>query len=258
MAPVVVGSTIVAMETTVHEIADGVYRLSTFLPDISPSGFTMNQFLLDGDEPLLFHCGLRGLFPLVSEAVSRVLPVERLRWITFGHVEADECGAMNQWLAAAPSSQVAHDALGCMVSIADMADRPPRPLAEGEVLDIGGHRLRQISTPHVPHAWEAQVLFDESTETLLCGDLFTQVGTGSALVHDADMVTPALAAEDMFHATCVTPSTAPTMRALADLDPRTLALMHGPSFTGDCAAALRDLADGYADRLTLATAAPGV
>ena len=119
---------------------------------------------------------------------------------------------MNQWLAAAPSSQVAHGELGCMVSIADMADRPPRPLAEGEVLDIGGHRLRQISTPHVPHAWEAQVLFDESTGTLLCGDLFTQVGSGSALVHDADMVSPALEAEDMFRATCLTPSTAPTMR----------------------------------------------
>jgi flavorubredoxin len=258
MAGPVSRSTIAGMETTVHEIADGFYRLSTYLPDITPAGFTMNQFLVDAEEPLLFHCGPRALFPLVSEAVSRVLPVERLRWITFGHVEADECGSMNQWLAAAPSAQVAHGALGCMVSIADMADRPPRPLAEGEVLDIGGHRLRQISTPHVPHAWEAQVLFDESTKTLLCGDLFTQVGTGSALVHDADMVTPALAAEDMFHATCVTPSTAPTMRELANLDPRTLALMHGPSFTGDCAAALRDLADGYADRLTLATAAPGV
>ena len=190
MAPPVVRPTIVAMETTVHEIADGVYRLSTYLLDISPAGFTMNQFLLDGDEPLLFHCGLRGLFPLVSEAVSRVRPVEQLRWITFGHVEADECGAMNQWLAAAPSSQVAHGELGCMVSIADMADRPPRPLAEGEVLDIGGHRLRQISTPHVPHAWEAQVLFDESTGTLLCGDLFTHLGNGMA-VTDKDIVGPA-------------------------------------------------------------------
>jgi flavorubredoxin len=251
------GTTIVRMETTVHEIADRFYRLSTFLPDITPAGFTMNQFLVDAEEPLLFHCGPRALFPLVSEAVSRVLPVEQLRWITFGHVEADECGSMNQWLAAAPDAQVAHGELGCMISIADMADRPPRPLAEGEVLDIGGHRLRQISTPHVPHAWEAQVLFDESTGTLLCGDLFTRVGNETALVHDTDMVTPALAAEDMFHDTCLTPSTAPTMRALADLAPRTLALMHGPSFTGDCAGALRDLADGYAERLALAGAAAG-
>ena len=246
------------METTVHEIADGVYRLSTYVPDVSPAGFTFNQFLLDGDEPLLFHCGLRGLFPLVSEAVARVLPVERLRWITFGHVEADECGAMNQWLAAAPSSQVAHGGLGCAISINDMANRPPRPLAEGEVLDIGGHRLRQISTPHVPHAWEAQVLFDESTGTLLCGDLFTQVGGGAALVHDTDMISPALEAEDMFHDTCLTPSTAPTMRSLAELNPRTLALMHGPSFAGDCGGALRDLADAYAARLSLATTSGGV
>jgi len=249
---------IVGMETTVHEIADGVYRLSTYLPDISPAGFTMNQFLIDADEPLLSHCGLRRLFPLVSEAVSRVLPVERLRWITFGHVEADECGAMNQWLAAAPSAQVAHGELGCAISVADMADRPPRPLAEGEVLDIGGHRLRQISTPHVPHAWEAQVLFDESTGTLLCGDLFTRTGNGAALVHDTDMVSPALEAEDVFHDTCLTPSTAPTTRSLAELEPRTLALMHGPSFAGDCAGALRDLADAYAHRVNLAMSAQAV
>jgi flavorubredoxin len=246
------------MQTTVHEIADRVYRLSTCVPEVAPGGFTFNQYLLDGDEPLLFHTGPRRMFPLVAEAAAKVLPLDRLRWVSFGHVEADECGAMNQWLAAAPSSQVAHGALGCMVSIADMADRPPRPLAEGEVLDIGGHRLRQISTPHVPHAWEAQVLFDESTGTLLCGDLFTQVGGGSALVHDADVVSPALEAEDMFRATCLTSSTAPTMRSLADLAPRTLALMHGPSFTGDCAGALRDLADAYAGRLSLTTASSGV
>ena len=152
----------------------------------------------------------------------------------------------------------AHGELGCAISVADMADRPPRPLAEGEVLDIGGHRLRQISTPHVPHAWEAQVLFDESTGTLLCGDLFTRTGGGAALVHDTDMVSPALEAEDVFHDTCLTPSTAPTMRSLAELEPRTLALMHGPSFAGDCAGALRDLADAYAHRVNLAMSAQAV
>jgi flavorubredoxin len=240
------------METTVHEIAEGVYRLSTHLPDVSPDGFTMNQFLIDDDEPLMFHCGPRALFPLVSDAVGRVLPLDRLRWITFGHVEADECGSMNQWLAAAPGAQVAHGALGCMVSINDMADRPPRPLADGEVLDLGGHRIRQIPTPHVPHAWEAQLLYDEVTATLFCGDLFTQVGSGPALVHDADLVTPAFLAEDLFHATSLTPSTADTINSLADLAPRTLALMHGPSATGDCAASLRGLAAGYADRVAVA------
>jgi flavorubredoxin len=237
------------METTVHEIAEGVYRLSTALPDMPPAGFTMNQFLVLGDEPLLFHCGPRGLFPLVSEAAARIIALDQLRWITFGHVEADECGAMNDWLAAAPHAQVAHGALGCSVSINDMADRPPRALADGEVLDIGGHRLRQIPTPHVPHNWEAQLLFDETTSTLFCGDLFTQVGCGPALVHDADLITPALSTEDIFLATSVGPLTVSTISGLAELAPRTLALMHGPSATGGCDVALRDLAAGYAGRL---------
>ena len=138
------------METDVTEIADGIYRFSTFVPEVGPTGFTFNQFLVDADEPLLFHTGQRGMFPLVSAAIGRVMPVERLRWITFGHLEADECGAMNQFLAAAPDAQVAHGALGCMVSIDDLADRPPRPLGPDEVLDLGGKRIRNLDTPHVP------------------------------------------------------------------------------------------------------------
>jgi flavorubredoxin len=246
-------------ETTVHEIAAGIYRLSTFLSDVPPAGFTMNQFLIDAEEPLLFHCGPRALFPLVSAAASQVVPLQRLRWITFGHVEADECGSMNQWLAAAPSAQVAHGGLGCAVSINDLADRPPRALADGEVLDIGGHRLRQIPTPHVPHNWEAQLLFDEVTGTLFCGDLFSQTGDRPALVHDVDLVGPALDAEDMFAGTALTANTAPTIRTLADLNPRTLALMHGPAFAGDCRQALLDLADSYEARFasTLAHAPVG-
>src|SRR4051794_10175733 len=164
------------METTVHEIADGFYRLSTHLPDIPPTGFTMTQSLVDAEEPLLFHCGPRALFPLVSEAVSRVMPVEQLRWITFGHVEADECGSMNQWLAAAPAAQVAHGELGCMISIADMADRPPRPLAEGEVLDIGGHRPRPISPPPPPPPRGGPGPFDEAARAPLWGGPFPPVG----------------------------------------------------------------------------------
>ena len=233
-----------AMVTT-HEIADGVYRFSTCMPDVAPGGFTFNQFLIDGDEPLLFHTGPRGLFPEVSAAIARVLPLERLRWITFGHVEADECGAMNQFLAASPHAEVTFGSLGCEVSLDDMADRPPRPLADGEVLDVGGHRLRVISTPHVPHGWEAQILYDETSGTLFCGDLFGQAGNPAALVHDYDLVGAALAAEAMFAATCLTAATSPTVRRLVDLEPRTLALMHGPSFAGDCTAALDGLADGY-------------
>ncbi|HEY4946690.1 MAG TPA: MBL fold metallo-hydrolase, partial [Acidimicrobiales bacterium] len=131
------------MSTTVDEIADGIYRLSTWVPDIAPpAGFTFNQFLIAADEPLLFHTGPRAMFPLVSEAVGTILPIERVRWITFGHVESDECGSMNQWLAAAPRAEVAHGMTGCMVSLNDLADRPPRPLADGEILDLGDKRVR--------------------------------------------------------------------------------------------------------------------
>jgi flavorubredoxin len=176
--------------------------------------------------------------------VARVLPLERIRWITFGHVEADECGSMNEWLAAAPRSQIAHGTVGVLVSLDDMAARPPRALADGEVLDLGGKRVRHFDTPHVPHAWEARVLFEETTRTLLCGDLFSHTGAGPALV-ETDVVGPARAAEEMFHATCLTPTTGATIRRLAGLEPRTLAIMHGSSYRGDGARALRDLADLY-------------
>ncbi|MFN3512696.1 MAG: MBL fold metallo-hydrolase [Phenylobacterium sp.] len=231
------------METKVSEIAAGIYRLSTLVPDIAPpAGFTFNQFLIDGDEPMLFHCGHRQAFPALAEAVAHVTPVERLRWIGFGHVEADESGAMNQWLAAAPNAQVAHGALGCDISLNDMADRPPRALAQGEVLDLGGKRMRWLATPHVPHGWEAGVFYEETTGTLFCGDLLTHVGDGPALT-EADVLGPAIAAEAMFHAMCMTPATGQILRELADLAPRTLALMHGSSFAGDGAAPLRGLAE---------------
>jgi flavorubredoxin len=236
------------MQPTVDHIADDIYRISTFVPEVSPEGFTFNQFLVAADEPLLFHTGPRGMFPLVAEAVAQVLPVESLRWITFGHVESDECGSMNMWLSAAPDAQVAHGALGCDVSLNDLCDRPPRPLEDGEVIDLGGKRVRQISTPHVPHGWEAQVLYEETTNTLLCGDLLSQVGSGPALTTD-DVVEPAMVAEEMFHATCLAPHTAETLRALGDLEPATLAIMHGSSFHGDGKSALYDLAVGY-EKLT--------
>lgn len=241
------------MQTTTHEIADGIYRFSTLVDDVAPGGFTFNQFLIDGDEPLLFHTGGRGFFPLVSEAVARVMPIQRLRWISFGHVESDECGSMNHWLTAAPSAQVAFNGLGVNVSLNDLCDRPPRSMGDAEMLDIGGHRLRFIPTPHVPHGWEAQVLFDETTSTLFCGDLFSQTGEAPALVHDTDVVGAALAAEAVFGGTALTPNTAPTLRRLGSLSPRTLALMHGPSYAGDGALALDALADGYASLVTAAS-----
>ncbi len=232
------------MDTTLDEISEGIYRISTFVPD---AGLSFNQILVAGDEPLLFHTGMRALFPLVSEAVGRVMPIERLRWISFGHVEADECGSMNQWLAAAPHSQVAFGGLGVMVSVNDLADRPPRVLDDGEVLDIGGRRLRYLATPHVPHGWEAGVLYEETTNTLLCGDLFTQMGDGPAVRDDSPMEAT-VAAEDAFHYSSLAPSTVSTVQRLAALEPTTLALMHGPAHRGDGGGWLRDLAAAYAER----------
>jgi flavorubredoxin len=238
------------MDTRISEIANGIYRLSTFVPDIAPpAGFTFNQFLILGDEPLLFHTGLRKMFPLTHSAVSRVIPPERLRWITFGHFEADECGAMNEWLAAAPQAELAHGHTGCLVSLNDMADRAPRVLDDGEAIDLGaGKRVRYIDTPHTPHGWDAGVLYEESTRTLLCGDLFTQLGDGPALT-EGDVVGPAIAAEDLFKYSGLNPNMGSTIRGLSKLSPRTLALMHGPSFAGDGGAALRALADDYDRRI---------
>ena len=236
------------METRIDEIADGIYRLSTFVPEVTAAGFTFNQFVVKGDEPLLFHCGMRGIFLLVSAAVAKIIPLESLRWISFGHVEADECGAMNQWLAAAPAAQVTHGRTACMVSLNDLADSPPRALADGEVIDLGGKRIRYIDTPHVPHCWDAGVMFEETTGTLLCGDLFTHLGDGPA-VTAGDILGPAIAAEEVFHATSIGVATAPTIRRLAGLKPKTLGLMHGSSFTGDCAGTLLGLADYYAGTL---------
>jgi flavorubredoxin len=241
------------VETKIDEIANGIYRFSTFVPEIAPpAGLTFNQFLILGDEPLLFHTGHRHMFPLIRSAVSRLLPPETLRWIAFGHYEADECGAMNDWLAIAPQAEVAHGQTGCLVSLNDMADRPPRILQDGEAIELGnGKRVRYFDTPHIPHGWEAGVLYEEGTGTLLCGDLFTQLGNDKALT-EGDIVGPAIVAEDIFKYSSLNPGMGPTIRGLARLAPRTLALMHGPSFVGDGAAALHALADDYDGRVRAA------
>lgn len=234
------------MQTKIDEIADGIYRLSTYVPEIAPpAGFAFNSFLIRGDTPLLFHTGLRKMFPFNREAVAKLIPVESLRWIAFGHYEADECGAMNDWMAVAPDAEVAHGQTGVMVSLNDMADRAPRALADGEVIDLGGgKRLRYIDTPHTPHGWDAGVMYEESTGTLLCGDLFTQLGDNPALT-TRDIVGPAIQGEDLFQYSALAPGMGSAIRRLAPLKPKTLALMHGPSFQGDGAAALHALADHY-------------
>src|SRR5580692_5557404 len=230
------------METRVDEIAERIYRMSTFVPQIGPTGFTFNQFLVDADEPTIFHTGPRRMFPAVSGAIASLMPLDRLRWIMFGHLEADECGAMNLFLEAAPNAQVAHTAIGCMVSIDDLADRSPVPTAPDGSFDLGGRRIRSIDTPHVPHGWDAHVLYEETTGTLFCGDLFSQVGNGPAVTGN-DLIEAAMAAEDMFQSSCLTPQTAPTIRRLAELKPTTLAIMHGSSYSGgDASTALCALA----------------
>jgi flavorubredoxin len=232
------------MYTTTDEIAPDVFRFSTLVPGIGPTGFSFNQFLVRDDEPFLFHTGMRQLFPLVSEAIAKVIDLDDLRWISFAHVEADECGSMNQFLAAAPRAEVIHGSTACMVSLNDMADRAP--VAAGEApLVIGRHRLRYLSTPHVPHGWESGLWFDETDETLFAGDVLTQLGGTPALVDD-DIVGAALAAEDMFHSTAFTPHLIPTLERLAALEPKTLAVMHGASYAGSGATQLRALAAGYA------------
>lgn len=239
------------METRVDEIAERIYRLSTFLPAVGPSGLTFNQFLVDAEEPLLFHCGQRALFPAVSKAAARVMDLRRLRWITFSHVEADECGALAEWLDAAPAATVAHGAIGCAIWLNDQSPRPPRALANDEVLDLGGRRVRRLDTPHVPHCWDAGLLYEETTNTLLCGDLFGALGEGPVLSSD-DPVAPAMEAEAAFHPSSITPDTAPTLRRLAALAPSTVAMMHGPVYQGDGRDALERLADAYAELLAAA------
>ncbi len=237
------------METKVDEIAAGIFRLSTFVPGVAgPAGLTFNQFLIVADEPLLFHCGPRQMFPLVSAAAARIVDLKRLKWITFSHVEADECGSMNEWLAAAPDATAAHGRVGCNIWLNDAAIRPPRALADGESLDLGGKKVRRIDTPHLPHCWDAGLLYEETTATLFSSDILTQTGDGPAST-GADVLGPALAAEKMLPFTSLTPTAAPTIRRLAGLKPKTLAIMHGASFVGEGGPVLEALAGFYEEQL---------
>lgn len=235
------------MDTRTDEIAPKIYRFSTY---VQAADLVFNQYLIDAAEPLLFHTGMRQLFPVVREAMSKVISVERLRWITFGHYEADECGSMNEWLAAAPQSNVAHGAMGSRVSIMDQAMRPPRLLSNNEVMEIGGYRVRRIETPHVPHGWDAGLMYEETTGTLFAGDLFTQFGQGASLT-EHDIVAPAIMVEEALQPTALTPTTATTIRSLAQLPARRMALMHGPVFDASPREPLESLADYYESRLTM-------
>jgi flavorubredoxin len=232
------------VKTDVTEIARGVHRISTFHPDF---GIQFNQFLIADDEPFLMHTGMRRMFEGTLAGVQQVLDPSLLRWIGFSHFEADECGALNEWLALAPSAQAVCSFVGAMVSVNDFAERPARPLADGEVLALGTHRLRFLATPHVPHGWDAGLFFEESDRTLFCSDLFFQPGEPPPLT-EADLVGPAAhalregAKGPLANDTPYTPHTDATLQRLATLEPRTLATMHGSSYRGDGGRALRELA----------------
>jgi flavorubredoxin len=237
--------------TTVTEVADGIHRISTYSPDGPPGGITFNQFVITGDEPMLFHTGMRKMFDATLEAVRTVVDPASIRWISSGHASRpDEYGALHEWEAVAPDAQATHGMAGCFLCLSDISDRAPRPLRDGEVVEVGDHRLRWLDTPHVPGPWEAGVLFDETTSTLFCGDLFGRTGDSPALTAD-DIADAAIAHDQLMHGHAYTPETGPTLRRLAtELAPRRLALMHGPTFEGDGAGQLCALADYFDAQLS--------
>jgi len=232
--------------TNVHEIADRVYRINTPVDLPGGQAFSFNQYLVLDDEPLLFHTGPRQLFPLVSEAVASTVPVDRLRYVALSHVEADECGSLNQWLAIAPRAVPLCGRIAAMVSIGDLADRPPRALADGEQLAIGSHTLRWFDTPHVPHGWDCGLLVDTTTATFFCGDLFTQPGRGEQALIESDILGPSEAFRQPLDYFAHAPQTTATLERLAALAPRTLACMHGSAWRGDGGSLLRGLAAALA------------
>jgi flavorubredoxin len=231
--------------TRIDEVAPSIYRISTPTA-LLPGGFTFNQYLLAGEQPLLFHTGPRGMFPLVSEAIASVLPVERLRWISFSHYEADECGSLNDFLERAPNAVPLCSQVGAMVSINDIAIRPARPLADGEVLDLGAMRVRWLDAPHLPHGWDCGYLFEETTKTLLSGDLFTQPGAEHKPVIEGDILGPSEAMRAQMDYYAHSPATATLIEKLAATKPRTLACMHGSAWTGDGSGLLIDLSRSLA------------
>jgi flavorubredoxin len=228
--------------TRIDEIADGIYRISTPVT-VVPGGFTFNQYLVDDDEPLLFHTGLRRLFPLVREAIDAVLPVSRLRYLGLSHFEADECGAMNEFLAVAPRAEPLCGEIAAMVSVADTADRPPRVMADGERLSLGKREVQWLATPHLPHAWECGHLFETRTRTLFCGDLFTQGGAEHTPLTESDILEPSEASRAALDYYSHTKLVGPLIERLAETRPTTLACMHGAAWRGDGAALLRALGE---------------
>lgn len=229
--------------TTIDEIADGIHRISTPVPpEVVPGGFTFNQFLIVDEAPLLYHTGPRKMFPLVREAIASVIPVENLRYVGFSHFEADECGSLNEFLETAPDAEPVCSQIAKMVSIDDYANRPARALADGEELSLGRHVVRWVDTPHLPHAWECGHLFEKTTKTLFCGDLFTQGGAEHQPLTTDDILEPSEAMRDGLDYYSQTRAVHELSEKLAGESPQVLACMHGAAWRGDGAELLRNLA----------------
>jgi len=225
--------------TNVHEVAEGIFRINT--PVDIAGGFSFNQYLILDDQPLLFHTGLKKLFPLVFEAVESITPAKDLRYLAFSHFEADECGALNEWLTAAPKASPVCSQVAAMVSVNDVADRAAIAMAEGDTLSLGRHTVRWLDAPHLPHGWDTGYLIEESTHTLFCGDLFTQGGSGTPAVTDSDILGPSEAFRKSMDYFSHTKNATKLIEKLAKEEPNTLACMHGSAWKGDAATLLRSL-----------------
>jgi flavorubredoxin len=228
--------------TNLHEIATGIYRINTPIELPGGMSFNFNQYLVADDEPLVFHTGPKRMFPLVAEAIGKIMPIERLRYVAFSHYEADECGSLNDFLGAAPAAVPVSSQVAAMVSVDDVAIRPARALADGEVFNTGQHAFKWIDTPHVPHGWEAGLLMELKTQTLFCGDLFTQGGAGARALAEGDILGPSEAFRSAMDYYAHTPRTGAILERLAREQPRVLACMHGSAWAGDGGALLRSLA----------------
>lgn len=227
--------------TRIDEIAAGIYRISTPL-DVIPGGFTVNSFLIADDEPLLFHTGYRKLFPTTLEAIGKVMPAEKLRLVGGSHFEGDEFGAMNEILKAAPGATPFGSEVGVLTSIADFAVRPPRALKDNEEFSLGSRKMKWVYTPHVPHGWDCGILFDQSSKTLFCGDLFTQAGADMPPVTESEILSNSEGMRGMMDYYAHATNTAAMLERLANLNPSLLACQHGSSYRGDSASLLRELA----------------
>jgi flavorubredoxin len=236
-----------APKASIHPVAPDTYRISVAMPpEIVPGGFSFNQYLVVDERPLLFHTGPRKLFGPICEQIEKIVPVSQLRYVAFSHYEADECGGLAEFLARAPQAQPVCSQVAAMVSVRDLVDVEPIAMQDGDVLDLGRHQLVWQSTPHLPHGWECGYLFDQTTQTLFCGDLFTQPGMGEEPLVTGDILGPSEAFRERTDYFSHTRDAPALIEKLARLEPKVLACMHGSAWSGNGAGLLRSLGQSLA------------